>query len=199
MQKKRPTKGRTSLPRCRITGTASVYQRPEKRQHNPSSPKENPSKQERDKRQSRKRPRVRRSGPKNAKSMRYNAPAYSTWVLSDYKTAGKQPACFHYATLARTKAHTFGTFRHPDPNSTGCLDPEARHRPDHSDFFASSWPHRSDTCPSATSPIGLLGCSRSFRVAVPSFESHPPPKHLIERPMTDVPGLKVSAAAVPSP
>ena len=55
MQKKRPTKGRTSLPRCRITGTASVYQRPEKRQHNPASPKENPSKQERDKRQSRKR------------------------------------------------------------------------------------------------------------------------------------------------
>ena len=115
MQKKRPTKGRTSLPRCRITGTASVYQRPEKRQHNPSSPKENPSKQGCDERQSRKHPRVRRSGPKNAKSMRYNVPAYGTWVLSDYKTAGKQPACFHYATLARTKAHTFGTFRHPTP------------------------------------------------------------------------------------
>ena len=115
MQKKRPTKGRTSLPRCRITGTASVYQRPEKRQHNPSSPKENPSKQERDKRQSRKHPRARRSSSKNAKSMRYNAPAYGTWVLSDYITAGKQPACFHYATLARTKAHTFGTFRHPTP------------------------------------------------------------------------------------
>ena len=115
MQKKRPTMGRTSLPRCRITGTASVYQRPEKRQHNPSSPKENPSKQGCDKRQSRKHPRARRSSSKNAKSMRYNVPAYSIWVLSDYKTAGKQPACFHYATLARTKAHTFGTFRHPTP------------------------------------------------------------------------------------
>lgn len=199
MQKKRPTMGRTSLPRCRITGTTSVYQRPEKRQHNPSSPKENPSKQERDKRQSRKRPRVRRSGPKNAKSMRYNAPAYGTWVLSDYITAGKQPACFHYATLARTKAHTFGTFCHPDPNSTGCLDPEARHRPDHSDSIASGWPQRGNICPEATSPIGLLGCSRNFRVAAPSFESRLLPKRLIERPMTDVPGIKVSAAAVPSP
>ena len=166
MQKKRPSQGRTSLPRCRITGTASVYQRPGKRQHASRFPKENPSEQERGKRQSRKHPRVRRSGPKNAKSMRYNAPAYSTWVLSDYKTAGKQPACFHYATLARTKAHTFGTFRHPDPNSTGCLDPEARRRPGHSDFFASGWPHRSDICPEATSPIGLLECSRNSRIAV---------------------------------
>lgn len=166
MQKNGPTRGRTSLPRRRITGTTSVYQRPEKRQHNPSSPKENPSKQERDKRQSRKRPRVRRSGPKNAKSMRYNAPAYSIWVLSNYKTAGKQPACFHYATLARTKAHTFGTFRHPDPNSTGCLDPEARYRTGHSDSFASGWPQRSNICPEATSPIGLLECSRNSRIAV---------------------------------
>lgn len=177
MQKKRPTAGRTSLPRCRITGTASVYQRPEKRQHNPASPKENPSKQERDKRQSRKHPRVRRSGPKNAKSMRYNAPAYSTWVLSDYKTAGKQPACFHYATLARTKAHTFGTFCHPDPNSTGCLDPEAR---SHSNPIASGWPQRGNICPEATSPIGLLGCSRNFRVAAPSFESRLLLKRLIK-------------------
>lgn len=196
MQKKRPTAGRTSLPRCRITGTTSVYQRPEKRQHNPSSPKENPSKQGCDKRQSRKHPRARRSSSKNAKSMRYNAPAYGIWVLSDYITAGKQPAYFRYATLARTKAHTFGTFRHPNPNSTGCLDPEAR---SHSNPIAPGWPQRGNICPEATSPIGLLGCSRSFRVAVPSFESHPPLKHLIERPMTDVPGLKVSAAAVPSP
>ena len=174
MQKKRPTKGRTSLPRRRITGTTSVYQRPEKRQHNPSSPKENPSKQECDERQSRKHPRVRRSGPKNAKSMRYNAPAYSIWVLSDYKTAGKQPACFHYATLARTKAHTFGTFRHPDPNSTGCLDPEARYRTGHSDSFASGWPQRSNICPEATSPIGLLECSRNSRIAVlPSSRTSP--------------------------
>ena len=151
---KRPTRGRTSLPRCRITGTTSVYQRPEKRQHNPSSPKENPSKQERDKRQSRKRPRAKRSSSKNAKSMRFNVPAYGTWVLSDYITAGKQPACFHCSTLARTKAHTFGTFRHPDPNSTGCLDPEARNRPDHSDSIASGWPQRGNICPEATSPIG---------------------------------------------
>ena len=132
------------------------------------------------KRQSRKRPRVRRSGPKNAKSMRYNVPAYGTWVLSDYITAGKQPACFHYATLARTKAHTFGTFRHPNPNSTGCLDPEARHRPDHSDSIASGWPQRGNICPEATSPIGLLGCSRNSRIAVPSFESHLLLKRLIK-------------------
>ena len=199
MQKKRPTTGRASLPRCRITGTTSVYQRPEKRQHNPPSPKENPSEQGRDKRQSRKRPRVRRSGPKNAKSMRYNAPAYSIWVLSNYKTAGKQPACFHYATLARTKAHTFGTFRRHNPNSTGCLDPEARHRPNRPNSIASGLPRRGNICPSATSPIGLLECSRNSRVAAPSFESHFLLKRLIERPMTDVTGLKVSAAAVPSP
>ena len=112
--------------------------------------------------------------------MRFNVPAYGTWVLSDYITAGKQPACFHCSTLARTKAHTFGTFRHLDPNSTGCLDPEARNRPDHSDSIASGWPHRSDICPSATSPIGLLGRSRSFRVAVPPFESHLLLKHLVK-------------------
>ena len=53
MQKKRPSQGRTSLPRCRITGTASVYQRPGKRQHASRFPKENPSEQERGKRQSR--------------------------------------------------------------------------------------------------------------------------------------------------
>ena len=102
----------------------------------------------------RKHPRVRRSSSKNAKSMRFNVPAYGTWVLSDYITAGRQPACFHYATLARTKAHTFGTFRHPDPNSTGCLDPEARNRPDHSDSIASGWPQRGNICPQATPPIG---------------------------------------------
>ena len=176
---KRPTKGRTSLPRCRITGTTSVYQRPEKRQHNPSSPKENPSEQGRDKRQNRKsvpfasterrgqlrdgarcderqshksvsfastteratklwkhicflpgksallvhrrshkmqrwqgkrqrnltssgrkRPRVRHSSSKNAKSLRYTITTYSTWTLSDYKTAGKQPVTFHGMTPA---------------------------------------------------------------------------------------------------
>lgn len=102
----------------------------------------------------RKRPRVRRSSSKNAKSMRFNVPTYGIWVLSDYITAGKQPACFHCSTLARTKAHTFGTFRHLDPNSTGCLDPEARNRPDHSDSIASGWPQRGNICPQATPPIG---------------------------------------------
>ena len=99
-------------------------------------------------------PRAKRSSSKNAKSMRFNVPAYGTWVLSDYITAGKQPACFHCSTLARTKAHTFGTFRRPDPNSTGCLDPETRNRPDHSDSIASGWPHRGNICPQATPPIG---------------------------------------------
>ena len=173
MQKKRPTTGRTSLPRCRITGTASVYQRPEKRQHNPSSPKENPSKQGCDDRRSRKHSRVRRSGLKNAKSMRFNVPTYGTWVLSDYITAGKQPVCLHCSTLARTKAHTFGTFRHLDPNSPGCLDPEARNRPDHSD--ASGWPQRGNICPQATPPIGLLGRSRNSRVAALPSSRTPSP------------------------
>lgn len=145
----------------------------------------------------RKRPRVRRSSSKNAKSMRYNVPAYGTWVLSDYITAGKQPACFHCSTLARTKAHTFGTFRHPDPNSIGCLDPDARYSSDHSDSFASDWPHRSDICPSATSPIGLLGRSRSFRVAVPPFKPRPLLKHPIEGPMTDEPNQSLGCCCPP--
>ena len=131
--------------------------------------------------------------------MRFNVPAYGTWILSDYITAGKQPAYFHCSTLARTKAHTFGTFRHPDPNSTGCLDPEARHRHDHSDSFASGWPHRGDICPSATSPIGLLGRSRSFRVAVPPFKPRPLLKHLIEGPVTACPASWSRLLSPPPP
>lgn len=117
--------------------------------------------------------------------MRYNIPAYSTWVLSNYIIAGKQLACFHYATLARIKAHTFGTFRHPDPNSTGCLDPETRRRPGHSDSFASGWPQRGNICPPGHPLVDLVGCLRNFRIAVSSFESRPLLKHLIEGSMTD--------------
>ena len=143
---------------------------------------------------SRKRPRVRRSSSKNAKSMRFNVPAYGTWVLSDYITAGKQPACFHCSTLARTKAHTFGTFRHLDPNSTGCLDPEARNRPDHSDSIASGWPQRGNIWPSShashrlTRTLTQLPRRSSFlRVAPPPKTPHQRGRQLM------LPGLKVSA------
>ena len=111
--------------------------------------------------------------------MRFNVPAYGTWVLSDYITAGKQPACFHYATLVRTKAHTFGTFRHPDPNSTGCLDPEARNRPDHSGSIAFGWPLRGNIWPPShashrlTRTLTQLPRRSSFlRVAPPPKTPH---------------------------